>query len=435
VIGDGRNFMALTDRRYDVVISEPSNPWVAGMASLFTRESFEAARAHLRPGGVMCQWVHAYSMSPADFKTIVATFADVFPNATLWEAALGNDYLLIGSVEPLKVDPVALREALGSAELKSDLAKIDATDLPSFLEKLVLDRDALRAFALGARLHTDDNARLEYSAPRALLGSRSPVLIEDIYQNGARPPAEREIVAGYLAFASFDVNAGVEHLNGALKLRPDSYQAAYLLAKLYHELGDQSRTQSADRARQAYQRSVAILDDAVRRNPSVLRDHFLMAAEYAATNLSLGTLFMEATQLDSASAAFRRSLASDVTYPEAHNNLGVIFERKGQLDSAQAQYQQAVAAHPKYIPALMNLGNISLRRNKYDEAMTRYREVLRLRSDYAPAYYNLGVVHFARREWKQAESDWARALELKPDFEQARTSLVVVRDSLAKAVK
>jgi tetratricopeptide (TPR) repeat protein len=76
-----------------------------------------------------------------------------------------------------------------------------------------------------------------------------------------------------------------------------------------------------------------------------------------------------------------------------------------------------------------------LGQHKYDEAMERYREVLQLRPDYAPAYYNLGVVHFAKREWGQAESDWARALELKPDFEQARASLVVVRDSLAKAVR
>ena len=459
VTGDGRNYMALTNRRFDVVISEPSNPWVAGMANLFTRESFEAARAHLRPGGVMCQWVHAYSMSPANFKTIVATFTDVFPNATLWEAELGNDYLLLGSVGPLKVDPAALRAALGRPELKSDLARIDASNLASFLGKLLLDGQALRDFARGAPLHTDDNARLEYSAPRALLGSRSSALIEEIYAGRVRPAArfaalgwssppraladileadfaaQSEIVAGYLSFASFDVKAAVEHLDRALSLRPDSYQAAYFLAKLYHQFGDQSRAKSADQARQAYQKSVAVIDDAVRRNPSVLRDHFLMSAEYAEANLALGMLFMDAAQLDSASAAVYRSLVSDVRYPEAYNDLGVIFERHGQLDSAQALYQRAVEAHPKYIAARINLGNISLRRNNYDEAMQRYREVLSLRPDYAPAYYNLGVAHFAQRQWREAESDWARALELKPDFEQARTSLVVVRDSLAKAVR
>jgi tetratricopeptide (TPR) repeat protein len=336
---------------------------------------------------------------------------------------------------------------------------MNASDVPSFVEKLVLDGNALRAFARGAPLHTDDNARLEYSAPRALLGSRSSALIEEIYRGRARPAAQfaalgwspppqaladtlerdfaaqHEIVAGYLSFANFDVNAAVEHLNRARSLRPDSFQAAYLLAKLYHEFGDQSRAQSPDRARQAYQRSVAVLDDAVRRNPSVLRDHFLLSAEYAEANLTLGTMFMQAAQFDSASAAFHRSLASDVTYPEAYNNLGVIFERRGQLDSAQTQYARAVAAHPKYVPARMNLGNISLRRNKYDDAMERYREVLRLRPDYAPAYYNLGVVHFAKRDWRQAERDWARALELKPDFAQGRSSLAVVRDSLAKAAR
>ena len=459
ITGDGRNFMALTDRRYDVVISEPSNPWIAGMASLFTRESFEAARAHLRPGGVMCQWVHAYSMSPANFKTIVATFTAVFPNATLWEAELGNDYLLLGSTDSMKVDPAALRADLARAELKSDLAKIDGSYLASFLGKMLMDRDALRDFARGAPLHTDDNARLEYSAPRALVGSRSLALIEQIYRDRV-PPAARfaalgwsspplrladtlerdlaahsELVAGYLSFTRFDVNKTVEHLNRALSLRPDSYQATYFLAKLYHRFGDQSRAKHPDQARQGYQKSVAVMDDAIRRNPSVLRDHFLLSAEYALANLALGTLFMEAGQLDSASAAVHRSLVSDVTYPEAYNDLGLIFERRGQLDSARAQYQRAVAAHPKYIAARINLGNISLRQNKYDEAIARYREVLSLRPDYAPAYYNLGVVHFGRRQWREAETDWARALELQPDFEQARASLDVVRDSLKRAVR
>ena len=85
---------------YDMIVSEPSNPWMAGIASLFTREFFEGARARLAPGGVLCQWAHTYDISNRDLKSIVATFMSVFPNGTLWLVGEA-DVLLIGSTEPL----------------------------------------------------------------------------------------------------------------------------------------------------------------------------------------------------------------------------------------------------------------------------------------------------------------------------------------------
>ena len=72
VIGDGRSHLQLTRRQYDVIVSEPSNPWMAGVAALFTREFFEAARARLNPGGLLCQWAHTYDMSADDLRSIVA---------------------------------------------------------------------------------------------------------------------------------------------------------------------------------------------------------------------------------------------------------------------------------------------------------------------------------------------------------------------------
>src|SRR6185369_11126000 len=86
----------LTPRRYDVIVSEPSNPWMAGIAALFTREFFEAARARLKPDGLVCQWAHTYDISAADLQSIVRTFASVFPQSTMWLVGDG-DLLLIGT--------------------------------------------------------------------------------------------------------------------------------------------------------------------------------------------------------------------------------------------------------------------------------------------------------------------------------------------------
>ena len=108
IVGDGRSHLLLTSQRYDVSVSEPSNVWMAGIAALFTREFFEAARARLKPDGIICQWAHAYDMSSADLRSIVATFIEVFPHAMLWPIG-GGDVLLVGSQQPLPTRPGLLR--------------------------------------------------------------------------------------------------------------------------------------------------------------------------------------------------------------------------------------------------------------------------------------------------------------------------------------
>jgi hypothetical protein len=96
IVGDGRSHLLLSPRQYDVVVSEPSNPWMAGVASLFTREFFEAARSRLKPDGILCQWAHTYDIATADLRSIVRTFASVFPEGGLWLVG-GGDLLLIGT--------------------------------------------------------------------------------------------------------------------------------------------------------------------------------------------------------------------------------------------------------------------------------------------------------------------------------------------------
>src|SRR6185369_8312103 len=80
IVGDGRSHLLLGQRQYDVIISEPSNPWIAGVAALFTREFFQMARARLAPHGMICQWAHTYNITDDDLRSIIATFRSVFPN-------------------------------------------------------------------------------------------------------------------------------------------------------------------------------------------------------------------------------------------------------------------------------------------------------------------------------------------------------------------
>ena len=100
---DGRNHLELTKERYDVIISEPSNPWMAGMANVFTREYFETARARSTKDGIFVQWIHSYDIDWPTFAMVGRTFADVFPEGLLMRM-LSSDFLLVGFAGPRALD-------------------------------------------------------------------------------------------------------------------------------------------------------------------------------------------------------------------------------------------------------------------------------------------------------------------------------------------
>ena len=171
LIGDGRSHLRLSDRQYDVIVSEPSNPWMAGVAALFTREFFEAARARLRSDGVFCQWAHTYEISEADLRSIVHTFASVFPDGTMWLVG-ESDLLLIGSVTgniESRVAAVAERWRLGSVPaLLTDVAVVPSAAPFVLLSLFAGGPKELATFGEGATLQTDDRMSLEFTAARAM---------------------------------------------------------------------------------------------------------------------------------------------------------------------------------------------------------------------------------------------------------------------------
>ena len=192
-VADGRNFLFTTPDRYDLIVSEPSNPWIGGIATLFTVEFLEQARARLTSDGVMAQWVQGYAMAPEDLQMIAATFQTVFPHASLW-MPLPGDFLLVGTLGPQIVDLGRIRDRLTSgAGLRQDFARSGLATAEAIFKVFALNEQDLVRLGKGATLNTDDLLPLEFSAPRNLYRdtmtlnhrllqrvkqSRVPVLIE-----------------------------------------------------------------------------------------------------------------------------------------------------------------------------------------------------------------------------------------------------------------
>jgi len=168
LVGDGRNFVAATANQYDIITSEPSNVWVSGMSTLFTVEHFRACRAHLRPGGVMCQWLHLYAMGPRNLATIVKTFRQAFPGATLWSTYTGtNDALLIGRKSLARIDARGIeRKMAANAALLRNLKTQGIDGVIEVLGALTAGPHALEVLARPGAINTDNRPLLEFTAPR-----------------------------------------------------------------------------------------------------------------------------------------------------------------------------------------------------------------------------------------------------------------------------
>lgn len=170
IISDGRNYLEYNDRKYDVIVSEPSNPWIAGVASLFTVEHFRRAKNHLKPGGMFGQWVQLYEMDPENVRVIFATFAQAFDYVQVFSSMpKGTDLILIGSDQPIPMPADGFEKAMQIASVKKEINRAGIRDMYDFYGLMFMNHEEFLAFGEGARFNTDDNGLLEFEAPKDVI--------------------------------------------------------------------------------------------------------------------------------------------------------------------------------------------------------------------------------------------------------------------------
>jgi spermidine synthase len=169
VFNDGRNFLMTSKEKFDVITADPIHPWFRGAGYLYTTEYFQLASDHLLPGGVICQWLPIYEMTPEDLKSVVRTFCEHFRHTMLW--LTHYDAELVGSNTPIIIDEGELDRRIKEPEIFSDLSRVmmgSATDLLSYF---VAGTDGMKKFGEGGVLNTDNNLYLEFSAPFSIATS------------------------------------------------------------------------------------------------------------------------------------------------------------------------------------------------------------------------------------------------------------------------
>jgi spermidine synthase len=167
-IGDAREVLLTTPDRFDIIFSEPSNPYRAGIASLFTREFYETARAKLHRGGIFLQWVQAYDIDSQTVRTIYATLGSVFPQVVTWRTGEG-DMLLVATEEPITIDMDALRRRVASEPFRTAMHVAWRTEsAEGFLSHFIAADRVARAAGHDAQLNTDDQTLIEFGFARSL---------------------------------------------------------------------------------------------------------------------------------------------------------------------------------------------------------------------------------------------------------------------------
>jgi spermidine synthase len=167
VTEDARTLLLREERQYDVIISEPSNPWLSGPSKLFTRDFLLTARSRLRPGGVFAQWIHLYGLDTPLLQMFLRTFHSVFPHLLVFQTAEG-DLVLLGSGQPLTLHPQRINERLQEDLVRADMERIGVAEGFDILARFRFGEREIAERAGSGPLNTDDRPLLEFGAAKSL---------------------------------------------------------------------------------------------------------------------------------------------------------------------------------------------------------------------------------------------------------------------------
>lgn len=162
-VENGRTLLKYCEDTYDLVISEPSNPWMEGVSSLFTQEFYRDVRRRLAAGGVLCQWIQCYEISRETIQGLLRTLAGEFPHVAVF--CNGGDLLCLASAEPLTGDAARTERLLGNPLIARNLARLDVHDAFDLFSPLLRRYPEQPDLFRSPAFNTDDNLWLEHRAP------------------------------------------------------------------------------------------------------------------------------------------------------------------------------------------------------------------------------------------------------------------------------
>ena len=385
--GDGRNAIAFAETPYDVVISQPSNLWLSGMANLFTRDFFQSVFDRLNPDGVFAQWIHAYRLSSEDFLTVLRTFYDVFPAGSVWEVDPGHNYVLLGAKESKLFPFATLHARMKESDRTPGLTEKDFPGALGLIGNLLADAESIRRAVGDGPILTDDRCTIEYTAPYSMYTDDSRRILQ--WLDAIRvAPAERTLYQ----VSSDAISKGI----AALRESRRQVARAVVIAdegRLVEAIGMlenvASRTGGRDKATQVFFEEIA------------------------------GHLFQSARGAFAQKPAVASRMAdaippSSSLYPRARLLIGKAHARSGNLKEAEAHYKEALKADPKLAAAHADMAALHQERGEFAKAMGFWLDAIELEPTVARLHARLAVCLFELDMRAKALAACREALRLDP---------------------
>jgi predicted membrane-bound spermidine synthase/Tfp pilus assembly protein PilF len=415
---DGRNYILATPKYYDVITAEPSNPWIAGIANLYTREFYQVIKSKIKDDGIFAQWFHNYSMSPDDFRMVFRTFVEAFPYVSLWSMK-ESDFLLIGSKQEHRFDYAALKKLYDNNRmLRSDLDYLGLSDIYAVQGFYRMGKENILNFSKGADINTDDGAQLEFSAPKSLRRATTelnrklmvPYIAESPPWLKTKPLAVSEAMHHYYMAQSYVAsvanNRALNQLEQAIRLDPTNPKFYVLQTKI---LLDQDK--SSEAAKSAFA--------AMERSRDTVSDVLALSDEF---------------YLPEAKVVYSKAIALGSREVLPYLGLGNIALHSGDIAEAEKWFIRAREIQPDHPAVLLAMGRLSSARanqEKDESLVTRQlqdaKELLEKSKakgeDSATLHAELGEVYFKLKTWEKASDSYKEALRMRRRRNDWRRSL------------
>lgn len=415
---DGRNYILATPKYYDVITAEPSNPWIAGIANLYTREFYQVIKSKIKDDGIFAQWFHNYSMSPDDFRMVFRTFVEAFPYVSLWSMK-ESDFLLIGSKQEHRFDYAALKKIYDNNRmLRSDLEYLGLSDIYAVQGFYRMGKENILNFSKGADINTDDGAELEFSAPRSLRRATTelnrklmvPYIAESPPWLKSKPLAVPEAMHHYYMaqsyVASIANNRALSQLEQAIRLDPTNPKFYVLQTKI---LLDQDKSSEAAKAAFA----------AMERSRDTVSDILALSDEF---------------YLPEAKAVYSKAIGLGSREVLPYLGLGNIALHSGDIAEAEKWFSQAREIQPDHPAVLLAMGRLSSARANRESDESRVTKQLQdakellekskaKGEDSATLHAELGEVYFKLQTWEKASDSYKEALRMRRRRNDWRRSL------------
>jgi spermidine synthase len=438
ILDDGRNYLLVTPQRYDVVSVDTLDPKHAGNGNLYTREFYALSARVLRPGGIFVQWLPYHQVDNLSLKRIARTFQTVYPHATLWLNRFKGYALLLGTLEPLRIDVARLEARFRQVAIQHDLAEVHVATPWQFLEGFTMHADTLRRYTAGVeRLNTYNHPYVEFfglswhdpveenlAELAQFADDVTPLLVfdtsytpEQLQTIRARLTLQRRISAhifrGYLAHWRRQLQEGTREYRKALKLDPQDEGIKFALGvAAVHK-----------------QSALAVLLQQPRDTKALSK---------------LGYIAWNEQQYDEALQRFQQVLAIDPTQAAAYVHLGVNYTALERFGEAIAAYRQAERLQPSLAHMVQQsinliehlqrareqpddplvhfqLGTIYSDDGRSDRAIEAFEKVVALTPQLPQGWLYLAINYEAEARYAEALQACGQVLALEPDNALART--------------